>query len=306
MSQTHASRVEPPVNLRTAILPIFLMVMFVAAGLAGGYVVLHVASQVKVVATLDCGKERKIELSIIQEEITDELYYKVLVGDRVVVPVNATCAFVDFRWQGNSPKTFEDLEYHVLMTKDGNVAGVFAKQFPYSLVTIHDFATGESWPHDHRTFTIPGKTTFEILQTANLKKQALRERLERDHPQVSYAAMLKDRKYLASKSALSFGYTKFSDEDMKHLDGLSQLCILHLYYTKVTDTGVAQLAKVRGLTHLSLSGTAITDESLATIANMEKLAHLSLLETRVTKQGVEKLKSARPDISVWRDEDCTF
>jgi hypothetical protein len=37
---------------------------------------------------------------------------------------------------------------------------------------------------------------------------------------------------------------------------------------------------------------------------MEKLAHLDLLETRVTKQGVEKLKSARPDISVWRDEDA--
>ncbi len=80
---------------------------------------------------------------------------------------------------------------------------------------------------------------------------------------------------------------------------LTELHSIEFSGTTVTDEGLAQLADLQKLTSMSLVNTPITDKGLIHLEKMQSLQWLWLPRNRVTKAGVDRLKSARPDMNVY-------
>ncbi len=89
---------------------------------------------------------------------------------------------------------------------------------------------------------------------------------------------------ITTLESLDLGYTKLSDEDLKHVPPhIEQLFLDH---TQVTDQGLVHLKRLENLTHLVLDGTNITDEGLRHLASLESLEILRVRDTRITEAGL--------------------
>jgi len=73
---------------------------------------------------------------------------------------------------------------------------------------------------------------------------------------------------------------------------------LALADTSVTDEGMAQLLRLQGLSRVNLAGTKITDDGLQELAKLPNLELVCVNRTQVTAAGVDRLKGARPDVTV--------
>lgn len=99
---------------------------------------------------------------------------------------------------------------------------------------------------------------------------------------------------------LDLGWTRdVGDVSLPVLAKLPKLEVLGLGGTKVTDAGLPALAAFPALKELSLPATAVTDQGLQALAGCRTLTTLNLnRKMKVTPQGIERLKKARPDLSV--------
>ncbi len=88
--------------------------------------------------------------------------------------------------------------------------------------------------------------------------------------------------------SVEFSNPAFTDAEMVHLKGLTNLRELSLRGTKVTDTGLGHL-KGMALTSLDLLFTPVSDAGLEHLKGMTSLQTLVLTETRVTDAGLKHL-----------------
>jgi len=271
--------------------------------LVGGCWLLFVTLERRTIVTLDCGSGRRIRISM-YEPVFEPPYPVYDVWD-------TNGKVVDEHFLLDLPDDPDDLTYKVLLTQDRQIAGVVSDNDPYEVFILHDFASDESWPRDDNYGA-------DNLVVGWRKRQALRERLEKDHPEIGVDAKLTDKTYLAGREYLDLsdsrvtgkqlahlrGYprltylnltnTTVSDRDMVHVGTLTQLTGLSLWHTKITDEGLKHLAGLQQLESLNLSNTRITEEGLAHLANFPKLSWLDLpRDLRITDRGVLHLSRLR-------------
>lgn len=97
---------------------------------------------------------------------------------------------------------------------------------------------------------------------------------------------------------VNFGDAGLGDEDLKVIGQLPQLTRLRLEKNQITDAGVAYLKDLKHLESLNLYGTAVTDASIDQIARLPSLKKVYLWQTEVSQDGVERLRSKRPELMI--------
>lgn len=81
------------------------------------------------------------------------------------------------------------------------------------------------------------------------------------------------------------------DDELVHLQGMTDLLYLDLSGTRVTDAGLLHLQSLERLEVLQLWNTNVTDAGLSLIARLPNLVQLGLGNTRVSDAGVRHLTS---------------
>ena len=78
----------------------------------------------------------------------------------------------------------------------------------------------------------------------------------------------------------------FSDANLVHLQGLTDLKVLELYKAHLSHAGLAQVGRLTGLEELCLRNTQLTDAGLIHLQGLCNLKSLDLRGTRVTDDGL--------------------
>ncbi|GAB5521516.1 MAG: ribonuclease inhibitor [Rhodothermales bacterium] len=98
---------------------------------------------------------------------------------------------------------------------------------------------------------------------------------------------------------LDLGGVNLTDADLAPLANLTNLSRLRLdRNAALTDAALVHLADLSNLESLNLYGTAVTDEAIAALGAMPNLQSVYLWQTNVTEAGAERLRTARPRMSV--------
>lgn len=98
---------------------------------------------------------------------------------------------------------------------------------------------------------------------------------------------------------LNLGDTAITDEGVSRtVASLNALRRLRLDRTGITDKGVSSLANLHALEVLNLFGTKVGDGCLATIGRLPSLETVYLWDTHVTTEGLDRLRSLRPNLNV--------
>jgi hypothetical protein len=117
-------------------------------------------------------------------------------------------------------KSIRALHYHCAKSADGDLVAVMCEEFPYSVIALHDFRTGQSWPHDYAYYNVGDIASRGTIRDARIREEHLRERLELDLPSISRQTLVRDRHYLVRQSSLDLSYSQVTDDDVAHLQGL--------------------------------------------------------------------------------------
>lgn len=97
---------------------------------------------------------------------------------------------------------------------------------------------------------------------------------------------------------LDFTNSNVTDEDLACLTELPAVFYLELDGTTISDAGLKRLSRIKHLDVLDLTGTRVTDASVRDIAKIPGLRGVVLSSTMVTSDGIETIKSLRPDMWV--------
>lgn len=89
--------------------------------------------------------------------------------------------------------------------------------------------------------------------------------------------------------ALHAQRASIDDDELVHLQGMSDLLYLDLSSTGVTDAGLLHLQGLERLEVLQLWNTSISDAGLSLIARLPNLVQLGLGNTRITDAGIHHL-----------------
>jgi Leucine-rich repeat (LRR) protein len=81
-----------------------------------------------------------------------------------------------------------------------------------------------------------------------------------------------------------------TDEDLKHVEGFTELQTLEIHGTPITDQGLASVKGLTNLTLLDLSKARISDAGLANLQDLKKLEKLRLEHDAVSDAGLHYLK----------------
>jgi hypothetical protein len=119
---------------------------------------------------LPAGENRSIViLADTGAEITSTIFYQVTIGDQTVVSTCRIC---------NAAKDPRSLSFKTLSASSGNLIAVYEETNPESIVVLHDFSEGKSWPRgapeeDDAAITRTGERLLKKLQqeyvNSNLK-----------------------------------------------------------------------------------------------------------------------------------------
>jgi len=88
--------------------------------------------------------------------------------------------------------------------------------------------------------------------------------------------------------------TAISDQELKHLSGLTNLEQLFLSYTQISDKGLKHLSGLTNLSWLWLTNTHVSDEGLKHLSGITTLIRLYVENTKVTEDGIKKLQKKLP------------
>lgn len=103
---------------------------------------------------------------------------------------------------------------------------------------------------------------------------------------------------LRSCEEVCFRGTDVTDADLKRLARVPKLRKVDLAATPITDSGVNELAAIGELAAINLEHTRVTDAAEPVLAAMPKLRELNLEGTMVSDAAVQRLTTARPDLTV--------
>lgn len=92
---------------------------------------------------------------------------------------------------------------------------------------------------------------------------------------------------------------RVSDAGLAALGEAAELQALELVLEQVDGSGLRSLVRLTKLERLHMMETPIVDESLQIIAQFLSLKKLTLSDTKVTPAAVQKLKSQRPDLTIF-------
>jgi hypothetical protein len=94
------------------------------------------------------------------------------------------------------------------------------------------------------------------------------------------------------RTELNFsGIGAFSDQSLKHLEGLKEIVGISLNRTKITDSGLSVLTTLPDLEYLQLADTKITRDGLKTLKNCQNLTRLDIRDTKIGVESKEILES---------------
>jgi predicted negative regulator of RcsB-dependent stress response len=96
------------------------------------------------------------------------------------------------------------------------------------------------------------------------------------------------------------GRTQVNDAELAHLQGMTQLGVLHLDDTQVSDAGMAHLRGLTQLEVLLLDDTQVSDAGLADLGGLTELRVLSLCNTQITDAGIAEVQKALPNCEIIR------
>jgi len=85
------------------------------------------------------------------------------------------------------------------------------------------------------------------------------------------------------------GAHRVTDDDLRHLEGMTELRHLRLDGMNITDAGLARLGRLTQLRGLTLGGTQLTDRGLAHLRNLTELDFLNLGDTKIGDEGLAHL-----------------
>jgi serine/threonine protein kinase len=94
---------------------------------------------------------------------------------------------------------------------------------------------------------------------------------------------------------------QLQDASLAHIGSMRALTVLDLHSTPITDDGLAHLKRLGELTTLLLHFTKIEGSGLVQVEFLPKLNLVSVVGTKVPPAAVEKLKRARPNLTVTAD-----
>ena len=114
---------------------------------------------------LPAGENRSIIiLADTGAEITSTIFYQVKLGDQTVVSTYRIC---------NAAKDPRSLSFKTLSASGGNLIAVYEETNPESIVVLHDFSEGKSWPRG-----VPEENDSEITRTG----ERLLKQLQQEYP----------------------------------------------------------------------------------------------------------------------------
>lgn len=136
------------------------------------------------------------------------------------------------------------------------------------------------------SLAVDGATSFSPLKTlAPDRLWALHaQRSVVDDDELVHLQGMSDLLYLDLSS------TAISDAGLLHLQGLERLEVLQLWNTRVTDAGLALLARLPNLVQLGLGNTRVTDTGMTHLRALTRLRVLQLWGTGVTGRGLTQLR----------------
>lgn len=251
----------------------------------------QIPSQYTDIATLDCGGQRRIVLSVDRPfGVEPLLYYRVCEAERELIPRTMANRPVEWCSYTEGTKSISALRYSCVRSADGSIVAVMCAEDPYSVVALHDYVTGESWPHDYAYYNSGDAFGRGTIRDGRRREQHVRERLEKDVPLISRHTLVRDRHVLMTKSTLDLSYSSIDDEDLARLGELENVRQIDLSGTAVSDGGLRFLGGLPNLEHLELSDTGITDAGVSHLTGLRKVSHLGMSYTGVTDRGLGELQ----------------
>lgn len=136
------------------------------------------------------------------------------------------------------------------------------------------------------SLSVDGATSFSPLKTlAPDRLWALHaQRSSVDDDELVHLQGMSDLLYL------DLSGTNVTDAGLLHLQGLERLEVLQLWNTSVTDAGLALIARLPNLVQLGLGNTQVSDAGLAHLGALTRLRVLQLWGTGVTGRGLAQLR----------------
>jgi hypothetical protein len=134
------------------------------------------------------------------------------------------------------------------------------------------------------TLLVPYVSETELKQLAGLTNVKDFSTYGGEWPEAK-AALLSRFKHLESLWVSG----KLTDNDVKHLAGLTNLRLLRLSHATITDAGVKHLVGLKELAVLDLSRTAVTDVCLEHVVQLPKLEELNLYFNGISDDGLKHL-----------------
>ena len=103
---------------------------------------------------------------------------------------------------------------------------------------------------------------------------------------------------LTNLQDLGLDNTQITDDGLRHLSGLTKLERLDLAFGQITDDGLKHLSGLTNLERLDLFGTQITDDGLRHLSGLTKLVMLRVAYTQITDEGKKNLQEALPNCDI--------
>jgi hypothetical protein len=112
-------------------------------------------------------------------------------------------------------------------------------------------------------------------------------------PPESLLPRLLGRNFCFQVDHVHLSSSSIADDDLTHLQALTDLQTLDLDDNQITDDGLKHLRQLNELRDLLLAGADITDEGLMSLQTLTKVQHLGLTGTDVTDHGLEHLRGLK-------------
>lgn len=91
-----------------------------------------------------------------------------------------------------------------------------------------------------------------------------------------------------------------TDVSLSVIGSLTNLETLRLGQNYITDSQLKNLTGLKNLRHLELDSCDITDAGLETLSEIPNLKRLSVSRSYISREGVARLKTARPNLTIQR------
>ncbi len=152
----------------------------------------------------------------------------------------------------------------------------------------NEVSSGEM-PPEHSSVTRPGRPAAETdIAVKSDTSEDVTEPPDRGKDIIDAIVALGGG-YEWARAALDLSVTQVTDDEMVHLEQLTNLKVLDLFARPITDRGTAHLATLTNLEYLVLGRTKLTDAGLEALRELTNLKVLNLAFTQVSDSGLKNI-----------------